>query len=161
MTVAHGFIAIVVYAVIVFLSSSSMSQRAKREGELTVFPISKMVRLLVWSGGLLCAVAAVQDIATGGLRFTGIFLIVASAATVLIPLQSVAISSTAVESLPLLLMKGVSIRWEDVRRVERRSRGGLIVVLGINQSVTHTRFNADPARFEELLRRHVNAHLWK
>ena len=95
MTVAHGLIAVVVYVVIAFLSSSSVSRRAKRDGELTVFPISKMVRLLVWSGGLFCAVAAVQDMATGGLRFTGIFLIVVSVATVLVPLQSVAISSSA------------------------------------------------------------------
>src|SRR5580698_4094435 len=118
MTVAHGLIAVVVYVVIAFLSSSSVSRRAKRDGELTVFPISKMVRLLVWSGGLFCAVAAVQDMATGGLRFTGIFLIVVSVATVLVPLQSVAISSSAVESLPLLFMRGVSIRWEDIRRIE-------------------------------------------
>ncbi len=157
MTVAHGLITVLVYVAIALLSTLATSQSARRRGDVTIFPILRIVRILVWAGGLFCAVAGVEDVATEGIRFTGLLLIVVSLGTLLVPLQSVAISSTGVESLPILFMKRVTIPWENIQRVEYRKRGRLIVVLGDHKSITHTRFNADPVLFEELLTKHVDA----
>ena len=161
MTLLHAFAAILVYAVIAFLAASAGQQRAEHKGSLTVFPVLKLYRILVWSGGVACAVGGAQEVISEGFTFTGIFFSIISIGTVLLPLQSVVVSSEGVGSLPVLLAKGVIIPWNGILRVEHRTRGTLIVVVGVKGTVTHTRYNAEPELFESLLKAHVDKERWK
>lgn len=160
MTLLHGVAVILVYAVIALLASAAGSQRATRQGNVTVFPVLKLYRGLVWSGGVLSAIVGVQEFISAGVTLTAIFFLSISLATIMLPLQSVVISTEGVGSLPVLFTKGVVIPWNSVQRVEHSTRGNRITVVGEKGKVIHTRYNADPELFEEMLEQHVERRCW-
>ena len=157
----HAFAVILIYIVIAFLAASAGRQHAEQQGNVTVFPVLKLYRILVWSGGVACAVGAAQEFFSQGVTLTGIFFSIIATVTIVLPLQSVVVTSDGVGMLPVLLTKGVMIPWNCILRVEHRSRGTLIVVVGEKGTVTHTRYNAEPELFESLLKAHVDKARWK
>ena len=161
MTVFSAFAAIIVYATIAFLAASAGTQKAKFQGSVTLFPVLKAYRILAWSGGMACALGAAKEFVSEGVTWVGVFFAIMAVATVLLPLQSITVSNEGVGTVAVLLTKGIMIPWKEVVRVEQRPARNQIVVIGKTGSVTHTRYNADPERFESLLETHLDRARWR
>ena len=153
-------ISIFTYALFALVVSIAASKKHIVRDGLAVFPILVSYRVMVWTGGAICALAALHEFSTQGFGLLGIFFATISAATLLLPLQSIAISGDGVESLPVLLRPRVLIPWESITKIETRNSRSWIVIYGDGKSVTFTRLNADREGFECLLRRRVNARIW-
>ncbi|HEX8811097.1 MAG TPA: hypothetical protein VF742_03805, partial [Terracidiphilus sp.] len=153
-------IPVLVYAALALLTNVAGSRRAQLKDGLIIFPILLSCRILVWAGGLLCAVLGLQEIYTRGFSPLGMFFAAISIGTLLFPMQSVAVTAEGIESIPVLFRKRVIIPWGKVQKVEQRDSWGWTMVHGNDSCITFTRFNADRKTFERLLRLRVNPHLW-
>ena len=156
MTVLRAFVAIIVYATIAFLATAAGTQKAKSDGGVTLFPVLKAYRLLVWSGGMACALGAAKEYVSEGVTLVGVLFAAIAVATALLPLQLITVSNEGVGTVAVLLTKSILIPWKEVVRVEQRPSRNQIVVIGKSGSVTHTRYNADPELFESLLETHLD-----
>ena len=134
----NSLISVLTYAVFALLVNTAGSNKYFVRDRLAVFPVLMSYRVMVWTGGAICAIAALHEFLTQGFGLLGIFFATISVATLLLPLQSIAISRDAVESLPVLLRRRVVIRWETIKRIETRDSRGWIVIYGDGTSVTYS-----------------------
>jgi hypothetical protein len=154
-----ALIPVLAYAVFALLLNAAATNKHQVCDDLAVFPILISYRVMVWAGGALCAAVALHEFLTVGFGLLGIFLATISVATLLLPLQSIAISVDAVESLPVLRGR-VVIPLKAIRKIEARDSRGWIIIYGNDTSITFTRFNADRDEFERLLRSRADSGLW-
>jgi hypothetical protein len=156
----HYISALLIYAALASIVQLAGSRQAVVHGDTTAFPILGSYRVLAWSGGAFCALAAAFDVHLEGLQSFGVIFGTISLVTVLLPLRSVAISPKGVEALPILFLKRVVIEWEMVSAIECRSSVGMIVIRGCKKSIVFTRFNADRESFLRLLRQRTRPDVW-
>ena len=156
----HYLSVLLIYAVLASIAQFAGSRQAVVQGDTTVFPILGSYRVLAWSGGAFCALAAVFDVHLEGLKSFGVIFGAISLVTLLLPLRSVSISPKGVEALPILFLRRVMIEWEMVSAIECRSSVGMIVIRGCKKSIVFTRFNADRESFLRLLKQQTRPDVW-
>lgn len=156
----HYVIVLSVYVVLASIARLAGSSQAAVDGDVIVFPILGFYRVLAWSAGAFCALAAVYDIHSEGLGAFGLAFATISLLTVLLPLQSVSISPTGIEALPVLFLRRVTIKWETVSAIEDHPSLGMVVIRSSKRSITFTRFNGDRESFKCLLKQRTRLDLW-
>jgi hypothetical protein len=156
----HYLSVLLIYALLASIAKLAGSRQAVVHGDTTVFPILGSYRVLAWSGGAFCALAADFDVHLEGLQSFGLIFGTISLVTLLLPLRSVSISPKGIEAPPILFLKRVMIEWEMVSAIECRSSFGMIVIRGCKKSIVFTRFNADRESFLHLLKQRIRPDVW-
>jgi hypothetical protein len=155
-----ALIPVIVYLVIAALSGSASKATHAGVEDVTTFPIQKYVRVLVWLGGLICVVIGAHGILFREQMISSVLFLAFGLMCPFLPLKPVVISPSGVESVGVFPWRGLSIRWNEIERVESWKGARLTAIVKGNTSVAHTRFHVDKPEFIRQLKLHVERDRW-
>ena len=152
--------AIVVYCLIAGISTSARDTSATHLGQVTLFPVLKSAKLLIWSGGLFCLAFGTYCLFSGFQIVLNVCFVCLGMVTPFIPLGPLIVSSSGVEGQQALWWKKRSLRWNEIERVEVWKAGRMIVLVHGKTSITHTRYHIDEDEFVREVKAHVPIDRW-
>lgn len=160
MPLGTPLIAVVVYCIIAWISSSARYTGAIRSGEAIVFPLQTSAKLLLWFGGMFCVAFGAYCLVSGYQVILNVCFLCLGLVTLFIPLRPLAVNPSGVEAPQALWWKKRVFTWREIDRVEVWKAGRMVVLVHGKLSITHSRYHVDQDEFIRLIKAHVASDKW-
>jgi hypothetical protein len=160
MSYGAALASIVVYCVIAGISSSARYTRAAHLGQVTVYPVLRSTRFLIWIGGLFCLGFGTYCIFSDFQIVLSVGLVALGTLTPFIPLRPIMVSPSGVEQQQALWWKKRTFHWNEIDRVEVWKAARMIVLVHGKRSIAHTRYHIDEDEFLREVKVHILSDRW-